>query len=64
MDVQEEDEDDEDSSDDTDSRQAHYSSSLLQKFVESTERLSGKGSPARARPVGTNKHSSASSEYI
>lgn len=51
--------DDEESSDEANSRQAQYSSSLLQKFVESTERMSGKHSPSRSRALGI-KHGSSS----
>lgn len=51
-------EDEDDDSSDGDSRRAHYSSSLLQKFVESTERLSGKRNTVSVRTSGS-KHSTS-----
>ena len=60
--AEEDDEEPEDSSDDADSRLAHYSSSLLQKFVESTERLSGKRNSLLGRSFGS-KRSSVGGKY-
>lgn len=56
-------EDDDDDSSDADSRQAQYSSSLLQKFVESTERLSGKRNSVPVRTSGP-KHNTSSGRLI
>ncbi|XP_034240792.1 microtubule-associated protein futsch isoform X2 [Thrips palmi] len=62
---EEDDEGEEDESSDEDrgrdSRQAQYSSSLLQKFVESTERLSGKRSSAPVRVSGPKLSTSSGS---
>lgn len=56
------DEDDDDDSSDGDTRQAQYSSSLLQKFVESTEQLSGKRNSVSVRTSGS-KHGASSGKF-
>lgn len=50
-----ENEEQEESSDEGDHRRGHYSSSLLQKFVENTERISGKRNALQAGSSGS-KH--------